>query len=183
MNVKCLILYESSFGSTAVYAKALEELLDLPCMPLSQVDPTTLEDYDVIIVGTSVLQGQIGQADQINHLIQTFPQPFWILYTVGISTPSLTNFERIMKRNFTSNVLKHLAAFHYRGRINSKRFSLMYMAASRMQRQPGTSLDDVILGPEELHLLESKGTTVQPEDLKALASLVDYFKALGQYII
>lgn len=181
--MKCLILYESRYGATAIYARALQKLSDFPIMKLSQVDPATLADYDVVIVGTCILQGQLYQAAQINRLIQAYPQPFWILYTVGISTPRLTNFDRILKRNFKPDVLKHLVCFHYRSRINAKRFSLMYMAASRMQRQPGTSLDDVILGPEELHLLERHGTTVQAEDLKDLDSMADYLKALGQYII
>ena len=75
-----------------------------------------------------------------------------------------------------------MASFHYRGRIATKRFSLMYLASKRMKRQPGTSLDDVVLGPEEWHLVDHHGLTVENEDLKDITNMIEYIREIVQYM-
>ncbi|MGF3066794.1 flavodoxin domain-containing protein [Facklamia sp. P12945] len=180
--MKSLIIYESPYGSTLIYARALQRVFDFPMVALSEVDRTTLNHYDLIIVGTFVFSGRIFKSTLINQLMNRYREPSWVLFTVGISTPNLTNFTKLLKETFTARVYQQLATFHYRGRIASKRFSLMYLASKRMKRQPGTSLDDVILGPEEWHLLDYHGGTAEKEDLKQIANMVEYIREIVQYI-
>ena len=180
--MKGLIVYYSDFDLNQSYAYALHHLLHFPILPLEELDTQTLDQYDVVIVGTWILQGEIRQAKKINSLIEAFPQPFWVFYTVGISTPSLTNFETIMQRSFSAKALKRMVAYHYRLRIASKRFTLMYLASKQMTMQPGTTLDEVYLGPEGLHLLEKYGSMVEPNDLKEIGPLVKYVEALEAFV-
>ncbi|MBG9980578.1 flavodoxin domain-containing protein [Facklamia lactis] len=181
--MRAILLYEGSYGSTAVYARAIKESFDLPVCDLQEVGPQDLKEYDLIIIGTSIISREIYQVDKIEALFTAYPEKFWILYTVGLSTPELTNFDKILIENFSPAVRSQLVLFHFRARIVSKRFLLMYLASKRMRKQPGTTIDDVILGPEEMHLLNKFGATVELSDLKQVQKLVDYIRVLEQYYV
>lgn len=180
--MKGLIVYESPYGATLIYARELQKALNFPLISLSDLEYSSVDQYDIIIVGTFVFSGRIFKSQAINQLMTQHPDPFWILYTVGISTPRLTDFQRLIGEVFTPQACKHLASFHYRGRIATKRFSLMYLASKRMKRQPGTSLDDVVLGPEEWHLVDHHGLTVENEDLKDITNMIEYIREIVQYM-
>lgn len=176
--MKSIIIYESPFGSTELYAQTLAQELSIPISNFDSLDTNSLKDYDLIIMGASYLSGNLIGAHKMIDLMYLYPDKFWVLYTVGISNPKLTDYKRLLARIFPRVLLKKLNTFHYRGRIASKRFLLMYLATKKMTRHPGATLDDTVFGNEEWDLLKEHGSTAEPEDLAEIKDLVIYVKTL-----
>lgn len=178
--MKSIIIYESPFGSVELYARTLAQELNIPITAIEDLEEKneSLSEYDLIIVGSSYLSGDLIGSKKIMDLMYQYPDTFWVLYTVGISNPKLTDFKRLLARIFPRPLLRRLATFHYRGRISSKRFLLMYLVTKKMSRKPGATLDEAIFGNEEWDLLREHGATAEPEDLAEIKDLITYVHTL-----
>lgn len=179
--MRSIIIYESPYGSVKGYAQYLSKQMNIEARELEQVSVVDIADYDLIILGTDLISGKVYQAELYDQWIRSHPDKFWVLFTVGLSTPELTDFDRIMGRHFTLKSRQIMTAFHFRGRIASKRFLIMYLASKRMRHQPGTSLDDVVFGDEEWQLLKKHGTTVEHSDLIQSQAILEYSRTLEAY--
>ena len=61
--MKILICYHSQSGNTEKVARAMQESLefeDVTACPIADVDPTSLKDYDLVIIGSGVYAGSVG---------------------------------------------------------------------------------------------------------------------------
>lgn len=179
--MRSIIIYESPYGSVEEYAEYLAKGMQIEAKDLEQMNEAEIENYDLIILGTDLISGKVYRADVYDRWIRSHPDKFWVMFTVGLSTPELTDFDRIMGRHFTKRSRRIMTSFHFRGRIATKRFLIMYLASKRMRHQPGTSLDDVIFGDEEWELLKKHGTTVERADLIQSQAIVEYTRTLEAY--
>lgn len=172
--MKAIVIYETKFGSTGKYAHLIGQQLDIPVEEYHHVDPTSLADYDLIILGGCLISGTIHDAELFSQWITMYPDKEWILYTVGLSNPSLTDFNALLLDYFTPEILSKLKTFHFRGTIRYKRLNLMYDLVKQAHLNRMSSIDTVVLDEEAYNLLQTYGTMIDGEDMPSVAPLVNY---------
>lgn len=170
--MKIIVIYESKFGSTEIYAKRISEALDCSSLKLEEASQDILEQYDIIILGSCLLGGELYGVNRYQDWIETYPKKHWILFTVGLSNPELTDFEVILKKHFDEMTYNRIKTFHLRGSVAYKHLSIMDHLADKI-KQTGESIDTVVLTQEELNVLSHYGTsTIQADN--QVDKLIDY---------
>ncbi len=101
--MKILIAYHSQTGNTKLIAETMNEALlkeNVTLLPAIDVDPKTLEFYDLVIIGSGIYGGQVGKS--IKKLMKNainLPEKF-ILFSTHSSEDRETHikaFARIRK--------------------------------------------------------------------------------------
>lgn len=175
--LKKIVIYETTYGSTESYAKRIAEELGATIKKHEQIQVEKLADYDLVIIGTCLLSGKIYDTDRIEQWINTYPDKTWGLFTVGLSNPSLTDFEPIFKANFSEVVQKRITPFHFRGTIRYKRLNLMYGLLDKAHINRQSSIDTVPLDDEGLNLLKTYGTIIDSRDADSIKPLIEWVEA------
>ncbi|HMF29780.1 MAG TPA: flavodoxin family protein [Candidatus Lokiarchaeia archaeon] len=91
--MKILICYHSQTGNTEKVARIIAEALaeeDLAVMPAADVDPATLGDYEMVLLGSGVYAGAIGAS--IKPLVKqatTLPAQVALFLTHANSNPAM----------------------------------------------------------------------------------------------
>ena len=172
--MKAIVIYETQFGSTGKYANLIGKKLDIPVAEHNRVDPASLADYDLIILGGCLISGTIHDAELFSEWITMYPDKEWILYTVGLSNPSLTDFNALLLKYFTPEILSKLKTFHFRGTIRYKRLNLMYDLVKEAHLKRMSSIDTVVLDDDAYNLLQTYVTIIDGDDMPSVAPLVNY---------
>ena len=131
-----------------------------------------------MILGTCILEGRLEGASVYQEWIEAWPDKSWILYTVGLSNPALTNFDPLMAAAFKPEVLERITEFHFRGTIVYKRLDFMQRLAKQLEDSKEHSLDTVSLGDVERSMLETYGTTYDLTEESSLEPLVARVRAI-----
>lgn len=172
--MKAIVVYETKFGSTGKYAHLIGQQLGIPVAEFNKVTVDMLAEYELIILGGCLISGKIHEAELFNEWISTYPDKEWILYTVGLSNPSLTDFNELLSKHFSKEILSKLKTFHFRGTIRYKRLNLMYELLKQTHLNRAPSIDTVKLDDEAIKLLKTYGTIIDGRDMPSISPLVDY---------
>lgn len=175
-----IVIYGTTYGSTEKYAKEISRRIRCSSVDSKKVDVKDLEEYDSIILGSCLLEGQILEAGLYQYWIESFPDKNWIIFTVGLSNPSLTDFGNVIRSNFNTNVIPKIKFFHFRGIISHKHLSLMDNLVTSAEYHKIPSIDLVDLKAEDLALLDKYGTTFDIRDTKSIFPLIQYIEQLGK---
>ena len=70
--MKPCVLYFSLTGNTKRFAEAISELLGAPALDVSSYEPSTVTDYDLLIIGTPVMGMQ--SAPPVSAFLKRLPQ-------------------------------------------------------------------------------------------------------------
>lgn len=179
-SLKTIVIYTTRYGSTEKYAHEIAKELNCPSLKSSQVTQADLKPYDVVILGSCLLEGQLANAATYESWIEAYPHKKWALFTVGLSNPKLTNFDYILSYNFKLKTLDRIAAFHFRGTISYKRLHLMQNLIKQLQDEEVDSIDFVTLDDLNKKLLEKYGTYIDSGDILSINELIDWYKKLGR---
>ncbi|UUX32798.1 flavodoxin domain-containing protein [Fundicoccus culcitae] len=177
--MKTIVIYGSTYGSTEKYAKEIGLQLNCSAVDSKEVKTESIDDYATVILGACILEAQIIEAALYQHWIESYPDKNWILFTVGLSNPALTDFNRLLRSNFKADILDKVRFYHFRGSIAHKRLSLMDTLSKDAISQH-SSVDFVNLKQEEIDLLERYGTTLDVHDEQTITPLINYVKQLQQ---
>lgn len=178
--METIVIYTTRYGSTEKYAHEIAEKINCLSLKSSQVRQVDLEPYDVVILGSCLLEGQLANAATYDAWIEAYPHKHWALFTVGLSNPKLTNFEYILNYNFKPRTLDKIATFHFRGTISYKRLHLMQNLIKQLQEEEVDSIDFVTLDDINKKLLEKYGTYIDSGDITAIDQLVSWYTSLGR---
>ncbi len=176
--MKKIVIYETTYGSTESYAKQIAEELGATIKKHDQIEVEKLADYDLVIIGTCLLSGKIYDTERIEQWISTYPDKIWGLFTVGLSNPSLTDFDEIFEQNFSKIVQERITPFHFRGTIRYKRLNLMYGLLNKAHINRQSSIDMVPLDEESLNLLKTYGTIIHSDDEESIKPLIEWAESI-----
>ena len=176
--MKCLVVYMSRYGSTKRYAEQIAKVLNCRVCAHNEVTDTLLAESQIMILGTCILEGRLEGASVYQEWIEAWPDKSWILYTVGLSNPALTNFDPLMAAAFKPEVLERITEFHFRGTIVYKRLDFRQRIAKQLEDSKEHSLDTVSLGDVERSMLETYGTTYDLTEESSLEPLVARVRAI-----
>lgn len=172
-----IVIYGSTYGSTEKYAQSISQRLKCTAIDSRDVETKSLDGYQTIILGACILEAQIIEAALYQHWIESYPDKNWILFTVGLSNPELTDFNRLLRSNFKAEILDKVQFFHFRGSISHKRLSFMdTMSQSAISQH--SSVDFVNLKSEDHELLKRYGTTLDTQDEVTITPLIDFVKRI-----
>jgi flavodoxin len=72
--MKPCVLYFSLTGNTKRFAEAISELIEAPAFDITSCEPSTVTDYDLLIIGTPVMGMQ--PAPIVSTFVKRLPQGY-----------------------------------------------------------------------------------------------------------
>lgn len=180
--MEVLVVHSTKYGSTEKYALQIAKKLQCSAVKGVQVQVEDLMPYDVIILGSCLLEGELANADLYEKWVKTYPDKHWALFTVGLANPVLTDFSSILAKGFSPEVIEKLQLFHYRGAIQYKRLLLMQSLFEQARKDRIKSIDHVKLGPENRDLLSRYGTHYDSDEEGNIFSLIEWVKSFDEQI-
>lgn len=177
--MKKVVVYDSQFGSTEYYANAIASGLECQAIHVDKIKEISFfNDYDIIILGGCLLSNEISGAELFQSWINNCPEKEWIIYTVGLANPEMTDFDEIYAKNFSEDIHQDIPIFNFRGTITYKRIDLMSELAHQARLNKVSSVDNVDLTAYQVQMLKKYHTTADYRDLVAVQDLINYVKKL-----
>lgn len=169
-----IVIHSTKYGSTEKYAIRIAKRLQCPVVKSEKVQLEDLVNYNIIILGSCLLEGQLAESQLYQRWILAYPEKQWIMFTVGLCNPSMTDFTPILKSHFLETVIQNVKFFHYRGTIQYKRLLLMSNLVRRLGQENSQSIDTVKLDEEDQRLLKRYGTSYDGQDVKKTDQLIEW---------
>lgn len=174
--METIVIHSTQYGSTEKYANKIAKKLRCPVVDSAKVKAEDLKTYDIIILGSCLLEGKLSDASLYEELVDAYPDKHWALFTVGLSNPKLTDFNKILDNHFKDETIEKVEFFHYRGAIQYKRLLLMESLVSKVKQARLNSIDHVPLDDENRCLLNKYGTTYDLTDEENTNLLIEWAK-------
>ncbi len=90
--MRILICYHSETGNTEAVAKSMAEGLEneeITLLPVKDVDPASLADYDTVFLGTGIYAGAVGKSvKELMKKVSSLPSKFVLFCTHNNPDPS-----------------------------------------------------------------------------------------------
>ena len=175
MPNKILVTYTSKYGSTRKYAEWIASALNADLLAAQSVEAKAISQYDVVIYGGGLYAGGIAG---VNLVTQNSCKNL-IVFTVGLSDPSTTDYSAIINKNFKPELFAKTKFFHLRGGIDYKKLGpvhkvMMAMMKGMIERKPDSELE-----ADDKEFLDTYHSKVSFEDKQAIDPVVNYVKGLG----
>ncbi|MBK0347729.1 hypothetical protein JDW15_03615 [Aerococcaceae bacterium zg-ZJ1578] len=168
-----IVIHSTKYGSTEKYANRIAKQIQCPVVKGDKVSVEDLKDYDIIILGSCLLEGKLANASLYQQWITAYPDKHWLIFTVGLSNPKLTDFQQILSTEFDKEICQKVSFYHYRGTIQYKRMQLMGNLANRAVMGRMASIDTVKLKEEDKALLQKYGTNYDLADENKISYLIE----------
>ena len=175
---KIAVIFSSKYGATKKYATWISEELGADLFDMTNVKPSQISYYDVVVYGGSLYAGGISG---IKFITKNKPQKL-IVFTVGLADPATTDFSAILKRNFNPALLNDVKVFHLRGGIDYKKISIIhrimmvfmkYFTLFTLRKKSPEEYTE-----EDRLFFETYGKKIDFTDQLTIKPLVDYIRAL-----
>lgn len=159
-----IVVYKSSTGFTAKYAKWIAEVLGCEAIELKKVKKGELQHYDEVIYGGWIMANMVNGYNKISVLNLKKV----IVFGVGMSVPG----EEVIGKIVEQNKLTKESFFYFEGGYNPKKVGfvkkmMMNMIKKSIEKKEEKTADDI-------HMLETfKGAdNTKKEFIKPLINYV-----------
>ena len=159
-----IVVYKSSTGFTAKYAKWIAEVLGCEAVELKKIKKGELQHYDEVIYGGWIMANMVNGYNKISQLNLKKV----IVFGVGMSVPS----EEVIGKIVEQNKLTKESFFYFEGGYNPKKVGflkkmMMNMIRKSIEKKEEKTADD-------MHMLETfKGAdNTKKEFIKPLINYV-----------
>jgi len=178
INVKSIVvIYKSKYGTTKQYAQWIADELNSPVFEVSQIKPSQLKNYDVVIYGGGLYAGGVIGA----RLVAENPCNSLVVFTVGAADPEDTDYSEILAKNFSQDLLTKVKVFHLRGGIDYTKLSLVHKGMMSMLKkmvEKSSKKSGAEISNEDKVFLETYGGKVDFMDMATIKPLVDYVRTI-----
>ncbi len=176
---KIAVVYKTKYGSTQKYAKWVAKALDADLFETAKADAKRMDAYHTIILGGGLYAGGILGADFITKNIERFKEKNIVVFTVGLANPKLTDYSKIIQKNFSPELRKAIKFYHFRGAIDYKNISVLHKGMMALLVKMAAKTDEKERDDETNQMIETYGKTVDFTDESSIEELVSYCKALA----
>ena len=112
--MKGVIIYKSAYGATQQYANWLHDKSQMPVFNVKE-NPGSLEEYDLVVVGSSVRAGRLQMGGWIRKNWAQLQNKIVILMLVNITAdPDLR--AKIVPQSLPAEIAEHMKVFPVGGR-------------------------------------------------------------------
>ncbi len=125
--MNAIVVYKSSTGFTAQYARWIAQSLHCEAKPLNQVDKSALSRYDTVIYGGWLMGGSISGLQKLQKLC---PKPAAV-FAVGAAPETASETERYRKQN----KLEDIPFFYMQGGIRYEKMGLIHRVMLKTVRK------------------------------------------------
>lgn len=168
------VIYKSKYGTTKRYAEWIAQELNATLMEGSQVKPSQLQSYDVVIYGGGLYaSGILGL-----KLVTENPCKRLIVFTVGLARPEITDYSSILKKNFPPELLEKTKMFHLRGGIDYQKLNLIHKGMMAMMKKMVTQSAGKEASGDEQAFLETYGRKVDFTDKKTIEPILAFVRGI-----
>ncbi|MCL2873425.1 MAG: flavodoxin domain-containing protein [Defluviitaleaceae bacterium] len=176
LQKKIAVIYKSKYGSTKQYAQWISIALEVPLFEASEIKPSQLEDYDVVIYGGGLYAGGIDGVKLVTKSLNKCKQ--LVVFTVGLADVKTTNFSDILSKAFTQEQLSDVKIFHLRGAMDYKELSLLHKGMMAMVKKDAEKTPTEKRTSDDVFLLETYGKKVDFMDKNSIKPIVEYVCSL-----
>ncbi|WP_439585641.1 flavodoxin domain-containing protein [Dyadobacter bucti] len=120
------VVYKGKYGATKQYAQWLSDDLELPCLEADLVAGQTLNDFDYIILGSSVYYGKLLlRPFLVKHLEVLKHKKVFIFISCATPDSDQREQKRISKENIPEPLQKGENIFFLPGKLDLKALTLL----------------------------------------------------------
>ena len=176
--MKCIIIYQSRYGTTERYAKWLAENLGCQAVSAEKAMKENFDIYDTVILGGGLYAGGIGGASVLKRQWDTIKRKKIVVFTVGLADPAVTDYRRIIDKNFNAEQQKAIRFFHLRGGINYHELGPIHRIMMALMKNVLQKKEEAKLTDDERGLLDTYGKAVDFTNRDSLRPIVEYVDGL-----
>lgn len=133
--MRAVIVYYSKTGFTRRYAQWLAEALGCDCVSFNRRTKVKLDDYEVLIFGSSLFAGSIRQISWFKESMAPREGRKKIVFAVGAMPAEATEaVDKMFRQNFTEAQRREFQLFYLQGGLSYERMSLPERLAMRLLR-------------------------------------------------
>jgi menaquinone-dependent protoporphyrinogen IX oxidase len=174
---KCIVVYESKYGTTKKYAEWIAEDLSADLVERKAASADALTGYEVIVYGGGLYAGGVSGLPFITKNYDKIKGKRILLFTCGLADPAvLENVESIQKgleKVLPPEMKKTAEIFHLRGGMDYSKLSFVHKSLMSMVQKTVAKKDPATRTPEEIAMLETYGKVVDFTDRATIKPLVD----------
>jgi len=135
------VVYKGKYGATKQYAQWLSDDLELPCLDADLVAGQTLNDFDYIILGSSVYYGKMLLSPfLVKHLEVLKHKKVFIFISCATPDSDQREQKRISKENIPKKLMKEEQIFFLPGKLDIRALTvfdrLMLRIAAFFEKNP-----------------------------------------------
>ena len=171
---KIAVIYKSKNGTTKRYAEWIAEALDASIFEASDVKPTQLADYDVIVYGGWVFASKISGVKLVTeHACKAL-----VVFSVGLADPKISDYTELLAENFKPEFPERIKVFHLRGGIDYKKMGFVQRGMMSLVKKSAEKKEPDKRTGEEQAVLETFDGTFDFTERAAIEPLVAYVRLL-----
>ncbi|MDL2301561.1 flavodoxin domain-containing protein [Lachnospiraceae bacterium OttesenSCG-928-D06] len=170
---KIAVIYKSHYGTTKQYAQWIAEELGATLLERKEANPTTLQDYDIVIHGGGLYASGILGID----LVVKNPPKNLIVFTVGMANPKTTDYTEIIHKNIPENLRDKTKVFHLRGGMDYGKLSIPHRGMmAMMKKMTIDKKSEAELSPEDIAFRDTYGGNVHFTQKETIMPLIEYVR-------
>ena len=174
---KCVVVYESTYGTTKKYAEWIAEDLDADLFQRKDASVEALMGYDVIVYGGGLYAGGVSGLSFITKNYDKIKDKRILLFTCGLGDPNVfENVDSIRKglaKTLPAEMQKTVEIFHLRGGMDYSKLSFVHRSMMSMVQKSVQKKDPATRTQEDVQMLETYGKAVDFTDRTTIKPLVD----------
>lgn len=174
---KCVVVYESKYGTTKKYAEWIAADLEADLFERKAITAEALTGYDVIVYGGGLYAGGVSGLSFIIKNFDKIKDKRILLFTCGLGDPNVfENVESVRKRlakAMPPEMQKIVEIYHLRGGMDYSTLSFVHRSMMSMVQKSVAKKDPKTLTEEDVQMLETYGKAVDFTDRATIKPLVD----------
>lgn len=175
------VIFKTKYGHTKQYAEWISEELSCDLYEGSKITTEKMLEYDTIVYGGGLYASGILGVDLITKNYSKLKEKNIIVFTVGLADPEIkSQFEPIIKKNFTEEMQSKIKVFHLRGGINYKELGLVHKAMMAALKSMVKNKKEEEITDEDRMMLDTYGDAVDFTNKTTIEPIVSYLISLTE---
>ncbi len=174
---KCIVIYESKYGTTKKYAEWIAEDLDADLFERKAASADALTGYDVIVYGGGLYAGGVSGFSFIKNNFNKIKDKRILLFTCGLGDPAVpenvNNIREGLDKFMTPDMQKKIEVFYLRGGMDYSKLNFVHKSLMSMVQKTVARKEPANRTPEETAMVETYGKVVDFTDRSTIKPLVD----------
>lgn len=179
---KCIVVFESKYGSTRRYAQWISQALSCPLIERKEAKIQKLLSYDTIIYGGGLYAGGVSGIKLLTDNYEKLRDKHLILFTCGLADPqdseNVAHIREGLSKALSSEMIEHIQLFHLRGGIDYAKLGFIHKNMMKMLHSVMIKKEPSELREEDKQMLETYGKTVDFTDQTTIYPLIEYVRNL-----
>jgi menaquinone-dependent protoporphyrinogen IX oxidase len=174
---KCVVVYESKYGTTKKYAEWIAEDLGADLFDRKAASADALTGYDVIVYGGGLYAGGVSGLSFIKNNFSKIKDKRVLLFTCGLGDPevpeNIDNIREGLDKFMTPEMKNKVEVFFLRGGMDYSKLNFVHKSLMSMVQKTVARKDPANRTPEEIAMIETSGKVVDFTDRDTIKPLVD----------